>query len=315
MHLEHFKKQLYDIFKELHEVFFWGVGDFRSLVCSLSLSIILLKTPHAFAQVRDDRNDELRLDARTSASERAIAQSVALPASTGSSTTESIQAVPNIIMGTSTPHSDFVQTNDAETSDERQPLMSLVSSSSSFTLDDLGSQIKYCIVFPFLNSFGPPIPTFHVPGCPNAATTPGDSDTSSTSITTGTLSGTVVASPSSTPTTIATGTLSGTVVSSADATLSGTVVATSVGSGGGSSGGGGSGGRSGSSASNGSSPSGIGGGNPAGEGLGASTSIPGVPNTGAGGEAARTMFSLLLSGLMALSGAWYLIKYRKLPAH
>ena len=292
------------------------------VLCALSLSIILLKTPHAFAQVRDDRNDELRLDARTSASERAIAQSVALPASTGSSTTESIQAVPNIIMGTSTPHSDFVQTNDAETSDERQPLMSLVSSSSSFTLDDLGSQIKYCIVFPFLNSFGPPIPTFHVPGCPNAATTPGDSDTSSTSITTGTLSGTVVASPSSTPTTIATGTLSGTVVSSADATLSGTVVATSVGNGGGSSGGGGSGGggssgsggRSGSSASNGSSPSGVGGGNPAGEVLGASTSIPGVPNTGAGGEAARTMFSLLLSGLMALSGAWYLIKSRKLSA-
>lgn len=31
---------------------------------------------------------------------------------------------------------------------------------------DLGSQIKYCIVFPLLNAAGEPIPTFDVPECP-----------------------------------------------------------------------------------------------------------------------------------------------------
>src|SRR3989344_1380802 len=39
-------------------------------------------------------------------------------------------------------------------------------------LDDLGSRIKYCIVFPFLNSAGPPIPTFDVPTCPTGPTPP-----------------------------------------------------------------------------------------------------------------------------------------------
>ena len=39
-------------------------------------------------------------------------------------------------------------------------------------LDDLGSRIKYCIVFPFLNSAGPPIPTFDVPPCPTDPTPP-----------------------------------------------------------------------------------------------------------------------------------------------
>lgn len=34
-------------------------------------------------------------------------------------------------------------------------------------LGDLGAQIKYCIVFPFLNSAGEPIPQFDVPECPN----------------------------------------------------------------------------------------------------------------------------------------------------
>src|SRR3989344_6305380 len=37
---------------------------------------------------------------------------------------------------------------------------------------DLGAQIKYCIVFPLLNSVGPPIPTFDVPVCPSATSTP-----------------------------------------------------------------------------------------------------------------------------------------------
>ncbi|MEK7069111.1 MAG: hypothetical protein AAB947_01870 [Patescibacteria group bacterium] len=34
-------------------------------------------------------------------------------------------------------------------------------------LDDLGSYIKYCLVFPFLNNAGPPIPAFDVPKCPS----------------------------------------------------------------------------------------------------------------------------------------------------
>ena len=34
---------------------------------------------------------------------------------------------------------------------------------------DLGAQIKYCIVFPLLNSVGPPIPTFDVPVCPGGS--------------------------------------------------------------------------------------------------------------------------------------------------
>ena len=297
-----------------------GVLAIFVVLCALSLSIILLETPRAFAQVRDDRNAELHLDARTSKNERVPARSVTLPVPAGSSTTESIRAMPNI--AASTPHSDLAQANDAETSDERQALIDLASSSNSFTLNDLGSQIKYCIVFPFLNSFGPPIPTFHVPPCPNATTAPGGGGNASTSITTGTLTGIVVTLSGNTSTSIATGTLGGSVIASSEGELSGTVVAPSAASGGnGSSGGGGgggssgSGGRSGSSAGSGSSPSGVGGGNPLGSVLGAATSIPGVPNTGAGGEATRTMFSLLLSGLMALSGAWYLIKYRKLPAH
>jgi len=37
---------------------------------------------------------------------------------------------------------------------------------------DLGAQIKYCIVFPLLNSVGPPIPTFDVPVCPTGTSTP-----------------------------------------------------------------------------------------------------------------------------------------------
>ena len=294
------------------------------VLCALSLSIILLKTPHAFAQVRDERSPELRLDMRTS--ERVPAQSVALPAPTGSFTTESIRTMPNI--EASTPQSDLAHANDAETSNERQVQMNIASSSSSFTLNDLGSQIKYCIVFPFLNSFGPPIPTFHVPVCPNATTTLGSGGNASTSITTGTLTGTVIASLLGTSTSIATGTLGGTVIASSEGTLSGTVasssgggslsgtvVAPSTANGGSSGGGGGSGGgRSGSSAGSGNSPSGVRGGNPVSEVLGTSTSIPGVPNTGAGGEAVRTMFSLLLFGLAALSGAWCLSKNRKLPA-
>ena len=38
---------------------------------------------------------------------------------------------------------------------------------------DLGSQIKYCIVFPFLNAIGEPIPTFDVPECPLSPPPPG----------------------------------------------------------------------------------------------------------------------------------------------
>ncbi len=36
--------------------------------------------------------------------------------------------------------------------------------------NDLGARIKYCIVFPFLNSVGPPIPSFDVPPCPPGTT-------------------------------------------------------------------------------------------------------------------------------------------------
>ena len=37
---------------------------------------------------------------------------------------------------------------------------------------DLGAQIKYCIVFPLLNSAGNPIPNFNVPACSSTSTPP-----------------------------------------------------------------------------------------------------------------------------------------------
>lgn len=115
---------------------------------------------------------------------------------------------------------------------------------------------------------------------------------------------------------ISNNTLSGTVATSSGGTLSGTVAIASTssgtnsssnssGSGGSSSsGGGGGGGAIGSGAGGGSTSTSAGTGT--GSVLGASTTNPNLPNTGAGGEAAQTIFTLLLSGLTALAGFSYL---------
>ena len=140
------------------------------------------------------------------------------------------------------------------------------------------------------------------------STLPGGGHTTS-----GSLSGTVVASTGGSLTgavaTSSGGTLSGTVLDPGSGTLSGTVVAPSSSGGGGGGGGGGSSVSSGGGSGGGSSTGSGGGGAgavPAGQVLGASTSVPGVPNTGAGGDAAQTMLILLISALMALAGISYL---------
>ena len=123
-------------------------------------------------------------------------------------------------------------------------------------------------------------------------------------ISSGALSGTVATSSA--------GTLSGTVTSSPGGSLSGTVTAPSSG------GGGGGGGVSGSNGPPASGGSGGGGGGaiiptgvstPPGQVLGATTgpTTPGVPNTGAGGNAIEVLLLLIVSGTIAFGGALYLV--------
>jgi hypothetical protein len=135
----------------------------------------------------------------------------------------------------------------------------------------------------------------------------------------GGLSGTVTSSPG--------GSLSGTVVapSSGDGssgTLSGTVVAPSSaggGGGGGSSGNGGGGGGGGGVISGplsvgyqvgggGGGGGGTGGESAPGSVLGASTNVPNLPNTGAGGSASQTMFVLAFSAITSLFCMTYLVR-------
>lgn len=117
----------------------------------------------------------------------------------------------------------------------------------------------------------------------------------------GSLSGSVATSSS--------GSLSGTVTSSPGGTLTGTVSAPSSGGGGGGSSSGGGGGGGGGVITN--PPAGGGGGSTSGGGggivLGTSTTdIPGVPNTGAGGNALQTLVLLAVSALLAAGGIRYL---------
>jgi hypothetical protein len=86
-------------------------------------------------------------------------------------------------------------------------------------------------------------------------------------------------------------TVSGTVATSSGGGISGTVVAPS-------SGGGGGGSSSGGSSSGGGSSGSV---------LGTTTSsVPGIPNTGAGGDAAETTLMLVASAIAALAGLGYL---------
>lgn len=111
-------------------------------------------------------------------------------------------------------------------------------------------------------------------------------------------------------TSTATTTLTGTVVATSSNTLTGTVVEdddddnNNGGGGGGGGSNGGGGGNSGGSVAGASSsePDGMGGG---GEVLGASTEMPLTPNTGAGGLAAETTLTLILSALVALISGLY----------
>ncbi|HVY72997.1 MAG TPA: chitobiase/beta-hexosaminidase C-terminal domain-containing protein [Candidatus Paceibacterota bacterium] len=116
----------------------------------------------------------------------------------------------------------------------------------------------------------------------------------------GSLSGSVTTSSS--------GSLSGIVTSSPGGTLTGTVSAPSSGGGGGSSSGGGGGGGGGGGVIT--NPPGTDGGSTGGGGgvvQGTSTTdIPGIPNTGAGGNALQTLALLVVSALLALGGIRYL---------
>ena len=217
-----------------------------SIVGMLSFfALTSISVQHAFAQTRDDRSAEVRTNQH--ASDTASARSPST-LSTGSSASESTSA-------------------------------------SSPLLNDLGSQIKYCVVFPLLNSAGPPIPTFNVPVCPNATSTKVDSG-----------GGAATSTP--------TGTIGGTSGTSTAATTSALAEVESSGGGGGS--------PSVSSESSG------GGGGPSGQVLGASTKAPenfgvgggggevGMPNAGAGGDMVLNILVLLISSLTALLGSVYL---------
>ena len=50
----------------------------------------------------------------------------------------------------------------------------LVGVAPTSTPPDLGSLIKYCIIFPLLESAGPPMPDFNVPPCPAGPPGPGE---------------------------------------------------------------------------------------------------------------------------------------------
>jgi hypothetical protein len=117
----------------------------------------------------------------------------------------------------------------------------------------------------------------------------------------GSLSGSVATSSS--------GTLSGTVTSSPGGTLTGTVSSPSSGGGGG--GGGSSSGGGGGGGGVITNPPTTGGGGSSSGGGGvvqgtSTTDIPGIPNTGAGGNALQTLALLVVSALLALGGIRYL---------
>jgi hypothetical protein len=277
------------------------------IVFILSFVLASLSVTRVFGQARDDRGAQVRTDTHASSGVSAQSTAPGVPADSPASQSVSTQSDLN----TNVVHPTLPNFSDPGSAQDSQSAAALASSSRTFTFNtDLGAQIKYCIVFPFLNSLGSPIPTFNVPTCRNAT---------STTVVSG---GGITASTS-------TSTIPGTVGTSTAATSS---PSSGGGSAGGNSGGGGGGGgsspaNSGSSSGSGGgsngppvSPSlGAGGGGPSGQVLGAATStlpgkfsvssggkVLGMPNTGAGGEALLNILILLLSGFTALLGSMLL---------